>query len=365
MARSAHLGEAGLLARMLPQLPVDPRTEVGPGDDAAVVRLASSRLVISTDSVVEGYDFLRTATTAHWIGRRIAVQNLADIAAMGARPQALVVAISAPRAEDPAVFAAISAGCAQRASADGATVVGGDLGRADALTATVTAVGAIPDGQEPIRRSGALPGDVLAVGSGQLGRSAAGLALVLSGRVRIPFDGGDAPTISIDGMAGGAGLAERARALVAWHDAPDPDLSLGWTGGRSAHAMIDVSDGLVRDAGRIAGASEVVIDLDRSALAGDATALADLAGHLGADPWQWILHSAEEHAMLAAFAPDEVPAGFRPVGRVLAADRSDAAERADAGDRADASAPGGVPEGAPRVLLDGRRIGGEGFDHFG
>lgn len=97
-----HLTEAGVLARIVPPGPtLEPGAstavvEVGPGDDAAVVRLASPRLVVSTDTLSEGEDFLLSATTGAWLGAKAAVQNLADIAAMGARPSALVVAVTAP-----------------------------------------------------------------------------------------------------------------------------------------------------------------------------------------------------------------------------------------------------------------------------
>lgn len=324
-------GEAALLARMLPHLGSGPMVEVGPGDDAAVVRLPSPRLVVTTDTLVEGHDFLLHATTPRWIGHKAAVQNLADVAAMGARPSALVVAVSAPASTAPSVFEELTIGLSARAEADGAHVVGGDLGRAEQLSLTVTAMGALEEGQAPMLRSGARPGDELAVGAPQLGRSAAGLALVLAGRARLEgervvLDGIDAP-----------GAAE----LVRWHDAPEPDLSLGWTVGRDAHAMMDLSDGLVRDGGRLAAASDVTVDLDGEALRGDVSALAPLATELGEDPWQWVLHGGEEHAMLAAFAPGEVPVGFRAIGRI----------------RRPTTA-------GPRVLLDGAPIAGEGFDHF-
>jgi thiamine-monophosphate kinase len=133
-----------------------------------------------------------------------------------------------------------------------------------------------------------------------------------------------------------------AEELVRHHDAPAVDLSLGWGAGRAARAMMDLSDGLVRDGGRLAAASAVRIDLDPAALAPDVSDLAPLAAELGEEPWSWVLHGAEEHAMLAAFAPDAVPVGFRPIGRVLA-----------------------PREGAPAVTLDGAPIPGEGFDHFG
>ncbi|WP_341855621.1 hypothetical protein [Brachybacterium sp. GPGPB12] len=172
---------------------------------------------------------------------------------------------------------------------------------------------------------------MLAIGTERLGRSAAGLALVLGGKIHVDAAG----SISLEDIT-----TPDAADLVRHHDAPEVDLSLGWGAGRTAHAMMDLSDGLVRDGGRLAAASQVRIDLDRAALAPDAEALAALADDLGEDPWAWVLHGAEEHAMLAAFAPGEVPTGFRSIGRLH-----------EAGD-------------GPAVTLDGTPIPGEGFDHF-
>lgn len=316
MPSIAHLHESGLLAAILPHFAQGGDVEVGPGDDAAVVRLPGPRLVITTDSLVEGQDFLLPATRPAWIGAKAAVQNLADVAAMGAQPRAVVVALNAPESTDLAVLEGISRGLAQRCGRHGASVVGGDLGRSEQLTITVTAVGAL-DGEAPaVQRSGARPGDVLAIGAAQLGRSAAGLAQLLAG--------------------------DHAGQHVPWHNAPDPDLALGWGAGRTAHAMMDLSDGLVRDGTRLAQASGVLLDLDREALAADAAALDPAAAQLGADAWEWVLHGGEEHAMLAAFAPGSVPDGFRAIGTVR--------ERPAAA--------------TPAVLLDGAEIPGEGWDHF-
>lgn len=329
MTSAADLGEAGLLARMLAHRHRAPGEELGPGDDAAVVRLSSARLVVTTDSLVEGHDFLREATTARSVGRKAAVQNIADVAAMGAVPQALVVAVSALREEPAETFVQISAGIEERAAREGVGVVGGDLGRAEQLAVTVTALGSLPEGQQPVTRAGALEGDVLAVGAPALGRSAAGLALALGGHARSRF-AGDAPPRTTKG--------EQADAMLAWHDAPDPRLSLGWTSGAAAHAMMDLSDGLVRDGGRLAAASGVRLDLDSAALRGDVDALAPLARELDADPWDWVLHGGEEHCLLACFPPAAVPTGFRPIGRVL--------------------------PGEAGLTLDGEPVRGEGFDHF-
>lgn len=344
MVENAPRGEAGILARLLEHVGTGRQVEVGPGDDAAVVALPSSRLVITTDTLVEGYDFLPGTTTPRWVGHKAAVQNLADVAAMGARPVALVAAVSAPADTPVAWFEEVTAGLTARAARDGAVLVGGDLGRSDRCTLTVTAVGALEEGQEPVLRSGARPGDDLAIGAERLGRSAAGLAVVLSGRARVEQDRGrsrgqatpEADIVLEDG------LDPSARDVLRWHDAPDPDLALGWTDGGEATAMMDLSDGLVRDGGRIADASGVRLDLDAEALRPDIDHLALLAAQLGADPWDWVLHGGEEHAMLATFPPGRVPPGFRRIGRVRD--------------------PGGQLE--PRVLLAGRGITGEGFDHF-
>ncbi|MBK0330270.1 thiamine-phosphate kinase [Brachybacterium sp. MASK1Z-5] len=356
MTRIEHLTESGLLARITPGLAQGSDVELGPGDDAAVVRMASPRLVITTDTLTEGHDFLLRATRPEWIGRKAAVQNLADVAAMGARPQAVVVSVSAPRETSSELLEGISRGLDDRCAREGASVVGGDLGAADALSITVTAVGALPEGQAPIRRDGARPGQVLALGSPLIGRSAAGLALVLAGRGeelvgRIsadgsPADGDSADEDSADGTSRATGPDMTPEGLVAWHDAPDPEIAPGWTvcPGR-ARAMLDVSDGLARDGGRIARASGVVLDLDRAVLAADAAALAPAADLLAerTDPWHWVLGGGEEHALLAAFEEGEVPPGFRRIGRVRVP----------------------APGEESGVVLDGTVLSDLGFDHFG
>src|SRR5690606_34769994 len=292
--------EAAVLARLLPHLTAGDEVEIGPGDDAAVVRLPSPRLVVTTDTLVEGHDFLATTTCPTWIGRKAAVQNLADVVAMGADPHALVVSLSAPADTSAETLEEISRALAERAAAEGASVVGGDLGRAEQLVVTVTALGSLPEDVPAVTRAGARPGDILTIGTERLGRSAAGLALVLGGRVALHDE-----TVVLDGIT-----TPGADALVRHHNAPEADLSLGRGSGRTATAMMDLSDGLVRDGGRIATASSVHLDLDAAALRSDVEQLTALATELGADPWQWVLHGAEEHALLATFSPGAVPAGF-------------------------------------------------------
>lgn len=314
-------------------------------------------MVITTDSMVEGYDFLAHATTPAWIGHKTAVQNMADVAAIGARPLALVAAVSTPGDTPVEWFEQVTIGLTRRAARDGAQLVGGDLGRADQCTLTITAVGALEDGEEPVLRSGARPGDVIAIGAPLLGRSAAGLTGVLSGRVEMDPTGVVLVDPGLDPE-----LAEELREMVGWHNAPDPDLSLGWTTGRTAHAMMDLSDGLVRDGSRIAAASGVLLDLASDLLAPDVDALRPVADCLGADAWEWVLHGGEEHAMLAAFGEGEVPEGFRPIGRVLS--RAEQGHSGDGYGGGDGGTDGYGDSDGPRVLLDGGPIAGTGFDHF-
>ena len=240
-ARLTDVGEFGLIERVLIALTetgVAPDPEhgvlVGPGDDAAVVAAPDGRVVVSTDVLVDGRHFRRDWSSAFDVGVRAAAANLADIAAMGARSTALTVALAAPFDLPVAWVVELARGLAAEAAAAGAVVVGGDMARSDTLVISVTALGRL-DGRAPVLRSGARPGDLVVV-AGRLGWAAAGLRLL------------------------GEGIAEGP--LVEAHRRPLPPY--GW-GPRlatlGATAMLDVSDGLLQDAGHIARASGVAVDL--------------------------------------------------------------------------------------------------------
>lgn len=293
----ADVSEDDLLARIFPHLPAGDRTLLGPGDDAAVLGAPDGRFVVSTDVLVEDRHFRLGWSSGEDVGWRAAMQNLADVAAMGARPTALVVSLVAPGDLPVAWVEGLARGLGEACRTVGAGVVGGDLSGGGAVVVAVTVHGDL-GGREPVLRSGARPGDVLAL-AGTVGRSAAGLALLDAGR---PEAGPDAVRV---------------------YRRPQPPLAAGPEAARAgATAMLDVSDGLLRDAARIAAASRVVLDLDdpRSALADDLAALRGAAAALGADPVAWALGGGEDHGLLASFPPGAVPAGFRVVGRVRAPD---------------------------------------------
>ncbi|GMA25371.1 thiamine-monophosphate kinase [Luteimicrobium album] len=247
------VSEEQLLAAIFPLLPAGAATLVGPGDDAAVVAAPDGRFVVSTDVLVEDRHFRRARSTGYDVGRRAAAQNLADVAAMGARPTALVVSLVVPGDVPVAWVTGLARGLAEACSPVGAAVVGGDLSGGDAIVVAVTVHGDL-EGREAVLRSGARPGDVVAH-TGVLGWGAAGFALLEAGAVP-------------DAAAGDPGPA----LLAARHLVPEPPLDAGPAAARAgATAMLDVSDGLLRDAGRLARASGVVVDLDPELLDADAS----------------------------------------------------------------------------------------------
>jgi thiamine-monophosphate kinase len=293
-ATLGDLGESGILSRVFARLPGSPSVEVGPGDDAAVVAAPDGRVVATTDLMVEGRDFRRDWSTAYDVGWKAAAQNLADVAAMGAVPTALLVGLVAPPTLDVSWVEGLADGLAAACSGTGSTVVGGDLSSGETVVVSVTALGDL-EGRGPVLRSGARPGDVVAV-AGRLGWSAAGLALLEAGAV------------------------DAAPELVDAHRRPHPPYAAGPSAARAgATAMLDVSDGLLRDAARLATASEVSLDLDPKALLERAVPLAAAAASLGqpALAWRWVLSGGEDHPLLATFAPGDLPPGFAAVGSVV------------------------------------------------
>lgn len=267
---------------------------VGPGDDAAVLQAAGGRIVATVDTLVQGPDFRLEWTGGHELGWKSAAVNLADVAAMGCRPTALLVALTLPADTRVGFVTDLADGlrdaCAQLAP--GCAIEGGDLAVSPTLTVAVTALG-VPDGIDPVTRAGARPGDVLAL-AGDAGRAARGLRVLFehftdrAGRA-IPLDRTrltDADTRDVDAQL-----------------RPRPPVRLGPVAARAgATAMMDVSDGLALDATRLAEASGVTCDIDPATL--------------GPDP-ATALGGGEDHALLAAFPLGRaLPTGFRVIGSV-------------------------------------------------
>ena len=182
----ADVGETAMIATItqrLAQAATDPRPGrrllVGPGDDAAVLAATDGRVVATTDLLVEGRHFKRDWSSAADVGVRAAAANLSDIAAMGAVPTALLIGLSVPSDLPSAWVLELADGIGAEAARAGAVVAGGDLVAGDLITVAVTALGSLED-RDPVLRSGARPGDLVAV-CGRLGWAAAGLAVLSRG----------------------------------------------------------------------------------------------------------------------------------------------------------------------------------------
>jgi thiamine-monophosphate kinase len=306
------LGEFGLIAELSDWLPADPRTLVGIGDDAAVLAAPDGRVVASTDFLLEGRHFRRDWSSAHDVGRKAAARSLIDVAAMGAVPTGLLVALAAPPDLPVSWARGLAEGLAAECARAGASVVGGDTARASTVLLATTVLGDLA-GRAPVLRSGAAPGDLVAV-AGPLGHAAAGLALLSAGLHR---PGGATPP---DPPAW-------AGPLVAAQQRPEPPYEAGpQAADLGATAMIDVSDGLLADLGHIAAASAVRIDLSSARLAPDDDLLA-AALQLGrtergsssrpTSALAWVLSGGEDHALAATFPPRVVlPPGWTVIGEV-------------------------------------------------
>ncbi len=361
--RLCDISEGELLARVFPVYAgavshAWGSVPVGPGDDAAVVATPGGSVVATTDSMVRGRDWLDAWSSAHDVGVKIAAQNLADIAAMGAVPTALLVSLVADPELEVEWAVDLARGISSLAEQAGAPVVGGDLSSAPpgVVVVSVTALGDLR-GRAPVLRSGARPGDVVAV-CGTLGWSGAGLALLERGETdpdRALAPGAGAPVAPETPEA----LGERAlavRALIRYHRAPVPPWRAGpRAADAGAHALVDVSDGLVTDLGRVATASGVRVDLDGSVLR-DRFVAGPLDLALGeVEALYQVLSGGEEHSLVGVFADEaSLPAardagtagdGFeepwRVIGRVLA------------------QADDGI-----RVTVDGVVPNAHGWDHF-
>lgn len=276
-ATARELGEFGLIARVTERLGGSAAVLVGPGDDAAVVAARDGRVVATTDVLVEGVHFRRDWSSAYDVGRKAAAASLADVAAMGGTATALLVGLAAPGDLPVSWAIALADGLRDESALVGAVVAGGDTVSSDRIVVSVSALGDLA-GRSPVLRSGARAGDLVVL-AGEVGRSAAGLALLQAG--------------------------EREGPLVEAHRRPAPPYALGPVlADLGATAMCDVSDGLLADLGHIASASGVAI------VVGDVP-LPD-----GVDLPQ-ALTGGEDHALVACVpAGTELPDGVRVIGRV-------------------------------------------------
>jgi thiamine-monophosphate kinase len=291
------------------------RVVVPSGDDAAVVRAGGAVSVTSIDAVVEGVHFERPAWPLAAVGRKAVAAALSDLAAMGASAGEVYIAAGLPKDLSEQEFSLLCDGIAAAADASGAGVAGGDLSASGELWLSVTVVGYAQADDAVVTRDGAMPGDVVVV-TGDLGGARRALELVANG-------------------------TDQTDARLTKQFAPVPRFEAGLAlAGLGATAMIDISDGLARDAGHIASSSQAGITIE----------LAKLPLAVGIEDAKFAAGSGEEYELLATL----------PAGQLMAA----TAAVAETGTTL--TAIGQVTEGSEVRLLDadGARVEVRGFDHF-
>lgn len=298
------MSELALIERIGARVRRRPGTELGIGDDAAVLTVGGTA-VATQDLLVEGVHFRRGTAAPRDLGHKALAVNLSDIAAMGAEPVAALVGLCVPPGglRDEEVDE-LYGGMDALAARHGVTVAGGDVSGGPALVIAVTAIGRAVPGVSPVTRAGARAGDVLCV-TGALGASAAGLLLL------------ERPELA---AAVPAAVAGRLRAA---HLRPEARLAAGRSLARcGARAMLDISDGLSLDGLRLARASGLRAVVDARALP-LAEGVAEVAAAAGRDPRELAATGGEDYELLAAIPPSAVdrarraaPCALTPIGRV-------------------------------------------------
>lgn len=300
-----ELGESQAITSAVSIFKKVPSTLVGSGDDAAVIALDDSRFVVTTDTLIQDHDFRMDISTGFDLGYKAVASNVADVAAMGAIPVALTVAMVVTEKTKQSWLEDFARGLQAGLDelAPTAEIVGGDLAAGSQIVIAVAAHGQLVS--EPVLRSGARPGDQVAI-CGTLGKAAAGLDLLLH----------EDKT-----------LAASYPELVEIQLRPKPPIDAVLEVASSATAMMDISDSLALDATRMAKASGVSINLHSSKLFGYQAVLELAAQSINSrggeqvSELDWVLYGGEDHSFLVTFPKEfQVPKGFKVVGEVLEAD---------------------------------------------
>ena len=293
----------------------------GLGDDCALLTDVGGTLALSTDVSVERVHFRLDWITMEEAGWRSAATALSDLAAEGAEPVGLLTAITVPDGAGQAELRAMTEGIGAAAAAVGAAVLGGDLSSGPVWSVTSTVIGRA---ERPVTRAGARAGDAIWV-TGVLGGARAALE---------SWDRGETPEPD-------------ARQAYAH---PEPRIAAGrWLAANGARAMVDVSDGLVADAGHLAAASDMCIRLSLETIPVAAATIAE-ARRLEVPAQQFAAEGGDDYELLAALPPEFGESAARAFESVtgIALTRIGAAEQGS-----------GV-----RAELLGRRLELRGYDHF-
>jgi thiamine-monophosphate kinase len=288
------LGEEALIRRIAERIGAPrPPVTTGIGDDCAVVGYGGRNLLLTQDALVEGVHFVPLTVPSRLadprsVGWRLGAASISDIAAMGGRPIAATVALAVPGEWQVAWLDAVYDGLLAVCGQFGTAVCGGDVVRSDGPAMLSLSLLGEVDGGPPVSRAGARPGDVVCV-TGTLGDSRAALMLA------------DRPAGAVP-----ARLDER-------HLYPMPRVEEGERLRRlEATSMMDLSDGLARDAARLAEASGVGIEITWGALPVSDDAVEALGGRDAAR--ECALLGGEDFELLFTIRSEGLPLAFEALG---------------------------------------------------
>ena len=325
-----------MLTRLRERLgPPSGRLLLGPGDDAAISR-PGGVTATSIDSLVDGIHFRRAWMTPAQVGHKALATALSDLAAMAAEPGEAYVALGVPPEVSEDECLAILDGITALAADTGTQLAGGDVVRSPVLSLSVCVVGHAERAEKLTTRAGAEPGDLIVV-TGELGGAAAGLKLLEAGDAAPPGAAtrpGRAGPVTPAGTAtpaggsftGQAGPDPALAALIQRQLEPWPRLEAGLRlAAHGARAMIDLSDGLGADAGHLADAGGIGIEIELARLP-LAAGLEGVACAHNSTVWELATAGGEDYELLAALPDDrlaestaalaaiELP--LTPIGRV-------------------------------------------------
>jgi thiamine-monophosphate kinase len=264
-----------------------PGVRLGPGDDAALVEFGPHLGILTADLLVEGVHFRRETTSARDLGYKALAVNVSDVAAMGGSPRYAMVSLGIPEDVETTWVVELYGGLRDAGAEYATTIVGGDTSRSDGVVISVALTGEVPE-DLAVTRSGARPGDRIVV-TGTLGAAAGGLRLAEAARHDVP-----------------AVATPEGRELLEASARPRARVGEGQSLARlGATAMMDISDGLAIDLGRLCRESGVgaSVNLDRVPVS---PALRGLGSSLAVDPLTLAIEGGEDYELLATLRAEAV-----------------------------------------------------------
>ncbi len=303
----AGADEFALIARHFAPLSAATPGALELGDDAALIAPEPGRTLVATaDAMVAGVHFL-DGDPSDLVARKLLRVNLSDLAAMGAQPFGYLVTVAWPLGTEEDLVARFAAGLYADQKAYGVGLYGGDtVSTPGPLTLSLTALGWVDDGKA-VRRDGARPGDRVYV-TGDIGNGILGL-MVLRGEIELP-----------------PGASEAA---VSHYRLPEPRVDLGPRLTDLAHAMVDISDGLIADLGHVCEISGVGAEIEAARVPlSDAAGIAlkrdpGLIGTLlaGGDEYELLFAAPDEAVDTVAALASETGTAIAAIGRIVEGDR--------------------------------------------